>query len=72
MTEVPPPRSCRRSPITSTPAGPVGTFTGLPEQIWTNNPQEDLHKELRRTTDVVEIFPDRTARIRLVGAVLAE
>jgi hypothetical protein len=50
-------------------------FTGFPaahwKKIWSTNPLERLHKEVKRT-DVVGVFPNPAALVRLAGAVLVE
>jgi transposase-like protein len=41
-------------------------------KIWSTNPLERLHKEIKGRTDVVGIFPNEAAPLRLITAVIAE
>jgi transposase-like protein len=51
-------------------------FTAFPQahwrQLWSTNPLERTNKEIKRRTDVVGVFPNPAALLRLAGAVLIE
>jgi putative transposase len=54
----------------------ICAFAAFPQahwkKIWSTNPLERVNKEIKRRTNVVGIFPNEPAVVRLAGAVLLE
>jgi transposase-like protein len=57
-------------------ADDITSFAGFPlahwKKIWSTSPLERLNKEIKRRTDVVGVFPNPEALLRLADAVLVE
>jgi putative transposase len=70
------PRFSAAAELLEEAAEDVLAFMHFPEEhrrrLHSTNPLERLHKEVKRGTGVVGIFPDRASLIRLAGMLLAE
>ena len=63
-------RCCATPPTTCSPSPASRSRTG--RRSGRTNPLERLNKEIKRRTDVVGVFPNPAALLRLAGAVLVE
>ncbi len=63
-------------PVMETTRDDVLAFLNFPQEdlrkVWSTNPLEHLNKVIKRRTNVVGIFPNDAAIVRLVGAQLLE